>query len=75
MVGSTDEFQNAMNPNQLVEYLDPKGNFNPERWIFEQLSLQMPLLNICNEECLEPFPLITKINSHQIVLNTIVQAN
>ena len=35
----------------LVECLDPRGSFEPERWIFEQLSLQMPAVNFCGDGC------------------------
>ena len=34
-----------------VERLDPGGNFDPERWLFEQLSLQLPLVNRCGPDC------------------------
>ena len=35
----------------LVECLDPRGSFEPERWVFEQLSLQMPAVNFCGDGC------------------------
>jgi len=34
-----------------VECLDPRGLFEPERWVFEQLSLQMPAVNFCGDGC------------------------
>ena len=34
--------------------LDPVGHFDPERWIFEQLSLQLPLVNRCGSDCPGP---------------------
>ena len=37
-----------------VERLDPGGNFDPERWLFEQLSLQLPLVNRCGPDCPGP---------------------
>lgn len=37
-----------------VECLDPGGSFDPERWLFEQLSLQLPLLNRCGPDCPGP---------------------
>lgn len=37
-----------------VECLDPGGNFDPERWLFEQLSLQLPLVNRCGADCPGP---------------------
>ncbi len=37
-----------------VEQLDPSGSFDPERWLFEQLSLQLPLVNRCGADCPGP---------------------
>ncbi|KAF0654968.1 hypothetical protein L107_00575 [Cyanobium sp. Copco_Reservoir_LC18] len=37
-----------------VERLDPGGRFDPERWLFEQLSLQLPLVNRCGPDCPGP---------------------
>lgn len=37
-----------------VESLDPGGCFDPERWLFEQLSLQLPLVNRCGADCPGP---------------------
>jgi len=37
-----------------VERLDPGGSFEPERWLFEQLSLQLPLVNRCGADCPGP---------------------
>lgn len=34
--------------------LDPAGSFDPERWLFEQLSLELPLVNRCGEDCPGP---------------------
>ena len=36
------------------ERLDPRGSFDPERWLFEQLSLQLPLVNRCGRDCPGP---------------------
>jgi uncharacterized protein len=38
----------------LDDRLDPQGRFDPERWLFEQLSLQMPLVNRCGDNCPGP---------------------
>lgn len=40
--------------DSLVERIDPLGSFDPERWIFEQLSLQLPVVNHCGEDCTGP---------------------
>ncbi len=38
----------------LGDQLDPRGPFDPERWVFEQLSLQLPLVNRCGDNCPGP---------------------
>ena len=38
-------------PDGLVDFLDPRGYFEPERWVFEQLSLQMSVVNRCGDLC------------------------
>ena len=43
----------------LVENLDPRGDFNPEQWAFEQLNLQLPVVNRCGEHCPGPPGLTT----------------
>ena len=35
----------------LAETLPPNGHFNPETWLFEQLSLAFPLRKVCGENC------------------------
>ena len=38
----------------LVECLDPRGRFDPEQWVFEQLNLQLPVVNHCGSHCPGP---------------------
>jgi uncharacterized protein len=38
----------------LDDRLDPAGDFDPERWLFEQLSLRLPLVNRCGDDCPGP---------------------
>ena len=38
----------------ISEQLDPAGSFDPQQWIYEQLSLQMPLVNRCGSGCPGP---------------------
>lgn len=38
----------------LDDRLDPGGSFDPERWLFEQLSLRLPLVNRCGDDCPGP---------------------
>ncbi|MFM7651561.1 MAG: YceD family protein [Vulcanococcus sp.] len=40
--------------DELCESLDPNGSFEPEHWLFEQLSLQLPLVNRCGHDCPGP---------------------
>lgn len=40
--------------DDLDDRLDPAGCFDPERWLFEQLSLRLPLVNRCGDECPGP---------------------
>ncbi|BAZ43051.1 hypothetical protein NIES4102_00470 [Chondrocystis sp. NIES-4102] len=35
----------------LSETLPPNGHFDPETWLFEQLSLALPLRQLCGENC------------------------
>ena len=38
----------------LVECLDPRGSFEPAQWVFEQLNLQLPVVNHCGDHCPGP---------------------
>ncbi|WP_254994745.1 YceD family protein [Cyanobium sp. Aljojuca 7D2] len=38
----------------VMEQLDPRGSFDPEHWIFEQLNLQLPIVNHCGSDCPGP---------------------
>ena len=40
--------------DDLDDRLDPAGRFDPERWLFEQLSLRLPLVNRCGDDCPGP---------------------
>ena len=35
----------------LSETLPPNGHYDPEAWLFEQLSLALPLRKICGDDC------------------------
>lgn len=43
----------------LSEKLDPTGYFAPQTWIYEQLSLAMPMRQVCGQSC----PGSTKVSS------------
>jgi len=40
--------------DDLDDRLDPAGSFDPEHWLFEQLSLRLPLVNRCGDDCPGP---------------------
>lgn len=44
----------ALRIESLDDRLDPGGDFDPERWLFEQLSLQLPVVNRCGSDCPGP---------------------
>ena len=35
----------------LVDVLDPRGQFDPQQWAFEQLNLLLPVVNDCGDHC------------------------
>jgi uncharacterized protein len=43
-----------LDPDHLTESIDPRGDFDPAHWTFEQLSLQLPLVNRCSRDCPGP---------------------
>ena len=38
----------------LSETLDPNGYFQPDVWLYEQLSLAMPMRQLCSQDCQKP---------------------
>ena len=44
----------SIDPDSLGDQIDPRGSFDPQRWVFEQLSLQLPLVNRCGDHCPGP---------------------
>jgi uncharacterized protein len=43
-----------LDADALTESLDPRGDFDPAHWTFEQLSLRLPLVNRCGSDCPGP---------------------
>jgi uncharacterized protein len=39
-----------------VESLNPEADFDWEHWLFEQLSLQLPLKRLCDANCIGIMP-------------------
>lgn len=52
--GDLDAQVVSLDPEALGDQLDPRGLFDPERWVFEQLSLELPLVNRCGDHCPGP---------------------
>ena len=44
----------GLETDDLCESIDPSGSFEPEHWLFEQLHLQLPLVNRCGADCPGP---------------------
>jgi len=49
-----EDLEGAGDDSGLMEQLDPRGSFDPEHWIFEQLNLQLPIVNHCGSDCPGP---------------------
>tara|TARA_B100000700_G_C14736173_1_gene710776 strand:+ start:44 stop:577 length:534 start_codon:yes stop_codon:yes gene_type:complete len=49
-----DSLNSSHSYNDLVDFIDPEGEFDPNNWVFEQLSLQIPILKICGKDCRGP---------------------
>jgi uncharacterized protein len=47
LIGSDSEIE----LEDLSETLPPEGHFEPSEWLFEQLSLALPLRNLCDRKC------------------------
>ena len=43
-----------LDPDALTESMDPRADFEPEHWVFEQLNLQLPVVNRCGADCPGP---------------------
>lgn len=44
---SADENQG----DELLETLAPNGHFDPQNWLYEQLSLALPFQQVCSDDC------------------------
>ncbi|MCT0248246.1 DUF177 domain-containing protein [Synechococcus sp. CS-205] len=53
-LGEADQLGDDAANDELIESLDPLGTFDPARWLFEQLSLRLPLQNRCGPDCPGP---------------------
>jgi uncharacterized protein len=56
LANSSDSIATEGSPDDggLMEQLDPRGNFDPEHWVFEQLNLLLPIVNHCGKDCPGP---------------------
>ena len=48
----------------LSETLPPNGHFDPEKWLYEQFSLAMPLRQLCGVDCQGAFKTSTEREYH-----------
>lgn len=46
-----DRGEVELTADELVESLPPNGYFEPERWLYEQLCLEIPPRKLCDDEC------------------------
>ncbi|WP_421658178.1 YceD family protein [Leptothermofonsia sp. ETS-13] len=46
-----DLLDRDISPEDLVETLPPRGYFDPTTWLYEQLSLEIPQQQICDQSC------------------------
>ena len=37
--------------DELLERINPNESFDPQKWIFDQLSLEVPLVKVCKKTC------------------------
>lgn len=44
-------FDRDLTMDDLVESLPPNGYFEPEAWLYEQLSLEIPQHQLCDQDC------------------------
>lgn len=53
---TAEEFNQALldrdlAPEDLVESISPEGYFDPAKWLYEQLCLEIPLRKLCDQQC------------------------
>jgi uncharacterized protein len=48
---ATDLLEQEITSDDLVETLSPKGHFHPSVWIYEQLCLELPQKQLCQQTC------------------------
>ncbi|BBA79636.1 hypothetical protein RGRSB_1160 [cyanobacterium endosymbiont of Rhopalodia gibberula] len=46
--------ETSLSGEDLSESLSPDGHLNSETWLYEQLSLAMPLRQLCGKNCQQP---------------------
>ena len=49
----------------LSETLDPRGYFHPDTWLYEQMSLALPMRRLCDQNC--PGTVKAKIESEPLL--------
>ena len=46
--------EREISTDDLSETLPPSGYFSPDTWLYEQLSLAMPMRQLCGKDCHRP---------------------
>ncbi|MBM0741922.1 DUF177 domain-containing protein [Phormidium sp. CLA17] len=46
-----DLLDRDLSSEDLVESLSPEGYFDPTKWLYEQLCLEIPLRKLCDQQC------------------------
>ena len=46
-----DEIQSSISLDDIMDFIEPTGKFDPEVWLFEQLHLELPIVKICSKKC------------------------
>lgn len=66
---SISERQDYLDDN-LIEFIEPNSSFDPRSWIYDQLNLQMPLLNVCGELCLGHLEITNALQKNNLGSNS-----
>lgn len=57
--------EREVNWEDLSETLSPEGHFDTSGWLYEQLSLGMPLRQLCGKDCQQPS--VKQEETHELI--------
>ncbi len=46
-----EAIEGEIDPENLVESVSPRGYFDPEKWLYDQMCLSLPPRQICSPDC------------------------